>query len=280
MSGRAIAVTGASGFVGGMISQALAKAGHRVITLGRRSSTTHEHRAYALSAPIADGLLTDVGTIIHCAYDLSLTDSRAIHTVNVEGTRALVDIATKCGARVVLVSSMSAYPGTKQVYGQAKLSSERDVLEGGGEAVRLGLVWGGTEGGMIGTLKRLAALPVVPKFGRHLAQFRVHADDVCAGFVKLVECPRFGEPLGLAHPIAVPFERVLYEVGDRSPRFVLTPWQPVYGGLRACEQVGLRLPVRADSLLGLVRPAKYVPNVRFWSQLGLELRGFGESDPN
>ncbi len=281
MSARAIAVTGASGFVGGFISRALVEAGHRVIALGRLPVTSYEHRGYELSTPIADGLLADVHTVVHCAYDLSLTDRRAIEAVNVEGTRTLVEAAKRSGARVILVSSMSAYPRTRQVYGQAKLRSERDVLESGGEAVRLGLVWGGAEGGMTGTLKRLARLPVVPTFGRNLHQFTVHADDVSAGLVKLVDRPRFGEPLGLAHPVPVAFERIVREVGDGGPpRFVRIPWPPIYGVLRVAEQVGLRLPVRADSLLGLVRPATYVPNVRFWSQIGLQLRAFTESDPN
>jgi nucleoside-diphosphate-sugar epimerase len=277
MSAHTVAVTGASGFVGGLTSLALSEAGHRVIALGRRPATAYEHRDYALTTPIADSLLADLDTVIHCAYDLRLTDKRAIEAVNVGGTRALVDAARRADTRVILVSSMSAYPETKQVYGQAKLRSERDVLDSGGEAVRLGLVWGGTEGGMIGTLKRLAALPVVPTFGRDLYQFTVHADDVGAGFVKLVDRPRFGEPLGLAHPVAVPFERILTDMGaGKPPRFVRVPWPPTYAALRAAEQLRLRLPVRADSLLGLVRPAPSVANAQFWPDVGLQLRAFAE----
>ena len=73
--------------------------------------------------------------------------------------------AVRSGTRPVLISSMSAYPGTAQIYGRAKLASESDFLLAGGEAVRLGLVWGGAAGGMIGTLTRLSGLPIVPRLG-------------------------------------------------------------------------------------------------------------------
>ena len=146
-----VAVTGASGFVGGVVSEALTAAGHRVISLGRRP-LPGEYRGYSLEAPITDGTFSDVDAVVHCAYDLTLTDPRDIDRVNVRGTAMLTEAAVQSGARVFLVSSMSAYPGTRQIYGQAKLRCERVVLEAGGEAVRLGLVWGSARGGMIGTL--------------------------------------------------------------------------------------------------------------------------------
>lgn len=280
MSERVVAVSGASGFVGGVIARALAAAECRVIDLGRRPAGPYEHRGYSLAMPVADALLEGVDTVIHCAYDLGLTDARAIEAVNVQGTRSLVEVANRCAVRVVLVSSMSAYAETKQTYGQAKLRSERIVLASGGEALRLGLVWGGGERGMIGTLKRLARLPAVPVFGRDLYQFMVHAEDVGAAFVKFVDDPPFGEPLGLAHPARVPFERVLSYANDgRTPRSVQVPWTPTYGALRLAELARLPLPVRADSLLGLVRPAARVPNAEYWSEHGLELTPFG-SDPD
>jgi nucleoside-diphosphate-sugar epimerase len=247
--------------------------GHRVISLGRRA-TGGEHRAYSLETPSEDGLLDEVEIVIHCAWDLTITDVGAIESVNVQGTERLVKDAEHSHARVVFISSMSAYDGTKQIYGRAKLRCERVVLERGGEAVRLGLVWGGDEGGMIATLRRLSRLPVLPLLGPDLRQFTVHADDVGAGLLKLVERP-CSEPLGLAHPVPVPFELIMSELrGGGRPRMVRVPWAPVYGALIAGERLGIPLPVRADSLLGLVRPAPEVPGVAYWSEVGLRLRPF------
>jgi nucleoside-diphosphate-sugar epimerase len=279
MSGGAVGVTGTSGFVGGTVAGALSQAGHRVIALGRRPVPPYEYRPYELSTGIVGDALAGVETVVHCAYDLSLTDSRTIATTNVEGTRALVRAVRAAGCRLILVSSMSAYPGTRQVYGRAKLRSEKDVLEAGGDVVRLGLVWGGAEGGMIGTLKRLARLPVVPVFGRDSYQFTVHADDMAAGFVTLVGHPSIGEPLGLAHPARTSFERIITQLGDgRRPMFLRVPWRPTYALMRSAELARVPLPVRADSLLGLVEPAPSVPNAEVWPRLGLRLRAFAELD--
>ena len=57
---------------------------------------------------------------------------------------------------------MSAYPGTNQLYGRAKLETERIALKLGMAAVRLGLVYGPGWGGMAGSLKKMADLPVIP----------------------------------------------------------------------------------------------------------------------
>ena len=48
----------------------------------------------------------------------------------------------------------------------------------------------------------------------------------------------------------------------------------VYGALRAAELLPVKLPVRADSLLGLVRPAPNVPNLEVLDQLGVVLQPF------
>ena len=60
----------------------------------------------------------------------------------------------------------------------------------------------------------------------------------------------------------------------RRCRLVPVPWQLVYALLRAAELLRLRLPFRADSLLGLVRTASGVGGGEALAGLGVTLHAF------
>lgn len=275
-----LGITGATGFVGAAIAAGARDHDHAVVALTRRSTAGLHWRPYGLEELPPPDLLRDVEVVVHCAYDLSLTRRRDILRVNVEGTRRLVQATAAAGARFVLISSMSAYPGTRQIYGQAKLAAESAVLAAGGKVVRLGLVYGDDGKGMIGALQRLVGLPVTPVIGRDAHQFTVHVTDMVRGVMRLALGTEIGhEPVGLAHPCPVRFEDLLialaHRTGTRLRPFHL-PWTAAYGSMRVAEVLGVPLPLRADSILGLVRPAPFVPGADHWAGLGVPVRAFDE----
>src|ERR1700677_613163 len=162
-----VAVTGASGYLGSRICSTLESRGWQVIRLVRSPRQNNSGElAYNLAEPITDNLrqaLRSADVLIHAAYDLSLTSAVDIWRVNVEGTRRLLEEATEVAVgRIIVMSSMSAFDGTSQLYGRAKLDIEAMTKEFGGCAVRPGLVYGEGSGGMAGALRRLTTLPVVP----------------------------------------------------------------------------------------------------------------------
>ncbi len=278
-----VAITGAGGYVGRLLARYFRHQEWDVVALVRHPRvdvpTEFPQRRFVLGEPIDPDVLAGVRTVVHCAYDLKLTDPEDIQRVNVLGTLRLLDAAAAAKVeRVVLVSSMSAYPGTRQVYGQSKLAAESAVLEAGGAAVRLGLVYGSGWGGMAGSLRKLLALPVVPLMAANSHQFTVHEDDAAAGLFEIARADRIpAEAVGLAHPEPVGFRRLLDGFAlqaDIRPRFVPVPWSPVHAGMRVAERIGVPLPLRADSLLGLARPAPFVPGVEEWDRLGVTLRPF------
>ena len=281
------AVTGANGYVGSVIADALAEAGFRIRWLVRRPRPDTTDKLYRIEEGCSPDALEGVDVLVHCAYDFSVSSRVDVWEANVFGTRTLLDLAVLNGVRrTIFVSSMSAYPGTKQIYGRVKLASESDALAREMCVIRPGLIYGQGWGGMAGVLKKLTSFPLVPLVGRHARQFTLHEDDLRQAIRILAKAdtlPR--RPIGLAHPSSVSFEQLLREIArsntEHEPRFIPVPWLPVYWGIRAVEHTPLSLPVRADSLLGLIRSAPFVPNIEDLRDLKIELRPFnlqGHSD--
>lgn len=272
-----VAITGVTGYLGSRLAAALRTDGHEPVALSRRApAAPMEWRPYDLAGSPRPTILHGVDALVHAAYDLTVTRWPDIQRINISGTLRLLDVAAQADMPTVYVSSMSAYPGTKQLYGRVKLICEAATLERCGVVVRPGLVYGPQARGMVGALRKAATtLPVLPTF-RAAHQFTVHEDDFVDGLVRLVsQRPGALGPVGLAHPEAVSFGQILSVLAqDRNPRLIAVPWRPLYAAMRTAEALHLRLPLRADSLLGLVRPAPSVPGVELWERLGVQLRPF------
>ena len=282
-----IGITGAAGFIGGSLARQLNESGIAVIEYrrgGTKSTSDSVVREFELGGAYPKGTFAGVTCLVHAAWDLKETNRRRNWEVNVEGSKRLIAAALDEGVtRVIFVSSMSAYFGTKQEYGLAKLAVERTVLEAGQVVVRPGLVYGrvpgGVPGGMSLTLSRLAQLPVIPVF-RDARLFTADVNDVISGLHTLATARDVPSAvIGLAQGTATSFSDIMSaiagEVGSTS-KMVPVPWRPLLLSLRVAEACGVSLPVRSDSLLGLVRPARAVPGMEEARALGLTFRPFPE----
>jgi nucleoside-diphosphate-sugar epimerase len=275
-----VGVTGAGGYLGGAVASLLREQGHDVVEYRRNADDEigTSVRGLALDGPIDPKVFDGVRTLILAAWDLSETNSAKSWDRNVEGSKRIVSAARVAGvSRIIFVSSMSAYYGTHQNYGLMKLAVERAVLEADQIVVRPGLVYGGTPGGMTLTLSRLAHLPVIPVF-RSANLFTAHVDDVVGALATLAVGRDIDSGVvGLANATPVPFKEIMRAiagaVGSTSKTFDI-PWRPLLVALQTLEKVGVPLPVRSDSLLGLVRPASEVPGQDVAASLGLAFRPF------
>lgn len=152
-----VAVTGASGFVGGAVCRELAARGARVYAYGRRDTVAPEHvgKAPYRSWDLRSGPLTDaprVDVVVHCAG--TVTDWGPIgefFAVNLDGTKNV--LASFPGTRFVHVSTASVYDPEKptvmatedqapvrryvNAYGASKAAAERAVMNSGVESVIL-----------------------------------------------------------------------------------------------------------------------------------------------
>jgi nucleoside-diphosphate-sugar epimerase len=276
-------ITGARGYLGSALSGSLLSQGVDVVEYRRDAAMAVEEKSvryFELGPRPATGTFDGVTCLVHAAWDLHETNPRRSWERNVEGSKRLLQAALDDGVqRFIFVSSMSAYFGTRQSYGIAKLAVERAVLEAEQLVVRPGLVYGGSPGGMVFTLSKLARLPVIPVF-RNAQLFTAHIDDLVTAVAQIALLD--GVPssaVGLAHETPTPFPILMralaLEIGSTSSTFPV-PWHPLLYSLRIAERIGVPLPVRSDSLLGLVKGPETVPQREIASQLGLVFRPFPE----
>ena len=187
---RTALLTGAYGYLGSLIRGRLEEAGWTTTALARTPRSGDSASPWSLDAPPPEELLESCDALIHCAYDFEPRDREEVWAMNVTGSVRLLGAAKKAAVeRILVVSSMSAYEGTGQIYGQAKLAIERATLDAGGIAIRPGLVWGDDARGMAGTLRRLTKLPLLPDLGPGARQFPVHKDNLARTVVEILVSP-------------------------------------------------------------------------------------------
>lgn len=209
------AVTGAHGYLGSRVCNTLESQGWQVIKLVRSPiQDSGSETEYDLAKPISDRVrqaLRSATVLIHTAYDLSLTSAVDIWRVNVDGTHRLLAEATEAAvSRIIVMSSMSAFDGTSQLYGRAKLDIEEVTNRFGGFAIRPGLVYGARAGGMAGALRKLTTLPIVPVVGGRAGVYTVHEDDLMLAIHALASAstPVPGT-ISIAHPRRVALAELL-----------------------------------------------------------------------
>lgn len=130
----AVAITGASGFVGAALACHLASQGWRLRLLVRPGSQNRLPRidgAHVVTGSLGDAnalrqLLDGAQALVHCAGAVRGLTRADFDRVNVGGVQALLD-ATDAAQRVVHISSLAArHPGLSH-YAASKLAGEQRV---------------------------------------------------------------------------------------------------------------------------------------------------------
>jgi len=238
----------------------LAARGRDVLELTRCPAAGARAVRFQLGAEISSDALAGATALVHCAYDFQPLRWEEIRAVNVDGSRKVFQAARTAGvAKIVCLSSISAFDGCRSLYGRAKLEIEKIALDSGALVIRPGLVYGSTPAGMFGKLvERVRQSSVLPVFGSgSQSQFLVHQEDLAAFIEKVTagnaEVPR--RILSAAHERPWPFRELLSEIArglGKKVKFVRLPWRLLWAGLKTAEVCGLRLNFRSDNLVSLM----------------------------
>ena len=203
-------VTGASGFIGARLLPALKAAGWEVRAYVHRTPLASASGDFSVSGEILDeralsAAMDGADAVFHLAAAVgsAVTDPRAFHTVNVEGTRAVLRAAraSRVG-RVVHFSSIGVLgavsdsdtaaedypPAPRTLYDRSKLAAEeaaREAVAAGLDAVilRPGWVYGPGDRRTFKFIRAVCRRRAALIAGARGRQTPVYVDDLVAGIL-------------------------------------------------------------------------------------------------
>ena len=286
---RRVLITGASGFIGRALGDALRAAGTEVVGIDRSADPARGVIAGDTTEPAGWRSLADgCDAIVHTAAVVSnAVGADEQWRVNVLGTRRVLDVAAAAGVpRVLHLSSIRAFSDTRfpdgvteahpvrpdgNPYVDTKIASEHVALQAhaAGETavviVRPGDVYG--PGSQPWVLKPLAAIRsgqfMLPAMGRGVFS-PIYVDDLVRGLVLATESPAApGQVFTIAGPRGVTtqeyFGHLVRMAGRRGPIGVPTglgvALATAADGLNRAR--GRRSEVNAISMRYLARPGTY-----------------------
>ena len=239
-----ILITGATGFVGSHLVEALGRRGIAARALVRATSDRSVLREHGVGAVVGD--LGDVeslrravdgaGTILHLAAATRALGPGGFDAVNAGGTRRLLEALDTEPAtrRLVYLSSLAAVgpagdrpvePGDQPrpltAYGRSKLAGERAVLEQPGlraVVLRAPAVYGPGDRDLL-TFFQLANRGILPVLGSRRRRLQmVHARDLAAAILQAAEVENAVGTFHIAEPRAYSWDEVLDAVAEAVGR--------------------------------------------------------------
>ena len=196
-----IAITGASGFVGSHLAQALLARGHSVVAVARGIRKSElELSSQRLTWFASD--LSDAGqlaqafegcdAVAHCAGINREIDDQTYEKVHVCGTRNVLDAARAAGVpRIAMLSFLRARPNCGSAYHESKWAAEEMLRQSGLDftVIKPGMIYGLGDHMLDHLTKSLNTLPFFATVGMHELPIRPLAIEdlvrlLCAALVE------------------------------------------------------------------------------------------------
>lgn len=148
-----IAITGATGFIGGHLAQRLVAEGHQVVLLTRgasRQSARGNMNVNFVPSDLSDPMVladafSGCDAVAHCAGINRELGEQTYQRVHVEATRNVIKAAQQAGVKkVLLMSFLRARPNCGSAYHESKWAAEEIVRDSGLNytIIKAGMVYG------------------------------------------------------------------------------------------------------------------------------------------
>ncbi|MEG3193414.1 NAD-dependent epimerase/dehydratase family protein [Lysobacter sp. D1-1-M9] len=262
-----VLLTGASGFLGAALADALRAAGHELVLAVRHPQPPPHAGDTMIAVDFTRDLaaedwrprLTGVDAVINAVGILREHGDQTFQSVHVEAPRALFDACVQAQvSRVLQISALGADAHAGSGYHRSKHAADEHLLSLPLSAVVVqpSLIFG-PHGASTRMFSAAAALPLIPLPGRGLQCVQpVHLDDVCAAVLRLLEATAPPSRVALVGPQSLTLRAYLAALrgglGLSRARFLPVPMPLV----RAAVAIGAKLPgslADADTLRMLER---------------------------
>tara|TARA_R110000850_G_scaffold31773_11_gene87184 strand:- start:775 stop:1707 length:933 start_codon:yes stop_codon:yes gene_type:complete len=190
---KTVAITGATGFVGGRMLDLMVREGYHARALTRRKQDDRPGVEWVSGALDDRGslarLCTGADMVLHIAGVVNAPDRAGFESGNVSGTLAVVEAAKQAGARrFIHVSSLAATQPQLSIYGETKAKAEKIVSISGLDwtILRPPAVYGPGDGEFLDLFKmaRLGFVTLPPDADGRLSV--IHVEDLCRALLALL----------------------------------------------------------------------------------------------
>ena len=235
-------ITGATGFVGRGVAQALRADGHIVRCLVRRGSepllkglgAVERVEGDVLIRRTLDVAMAGCDAVIHLVGIIRERPALAatFERLHVDATRNVLAAASGAGVRRVLhMSALGTRPGARARYHQTKWRAEEAVRSSGLDwtIFRPSIVYGHGDGFVTVLARMVRRLPIVPVIGSGTARLQpVWLPVVAEGFARALDRPAaVGQAYDVGGPEAYTLNEVLDLIGAVLKRRVRTAHVPL-----------------------------------------------------
>jgi len=287
-----IALTGATGYVGGAVLRRLLRRGHEVRALVRRTDRAGRLRDLGAVELVPGGLDDEAalrslaeGTeaVAHLVGIIAETGTQTYRRVHVEGTARLAAAAQAAGVRRFLhMSALGARPdASATAYHRSKAAGEEQVRRSGlSHAILRPAIIAGPGNVPLKLMCDIIRLaPVVPVIGDGRYRMQpVWLEDVAEAFAVALERPDLAGTFEIAGPEQLTWHEMLDRIeaalGVKRPR-VGVPLPLVRLGAAGGDLVPDLAPITSDQLQMLLEGSTTAENA-LETRFGIRPRAFGE----
>ena len=272
-----IAITGASGFLGGVLVEHFLANGWQVIALARKKGTTvHknlEYRTYDITKPIPSESLADVDCLVHAAYIKLDAKNPDAMTLNITGADNLLSAAREAKvSHSIFMSTMSAHEDAISVYGKQKLQIETLFLRQKNTAVlRGGLIIG--NGGIVKDMaKFMRTKHAVPLIGGGKQPLQIISVYDLAASIENVFTKRLTGRFVVANPKIYSYKDFYAALAKHIRTkiiYVPVPYWTLEALFKTAAALRISLGVGEDNLKGL-KKLKSMPSETDMKKIGVK----------